>query len=210
MIKLIIFDLDGTLVDAYRAVQKSLNLSLSKFGYHPVRAQVVRRSVGWGDKNLIKEFVPKREAGAVLKFYRRHHKKSLLKYSRMIPGAKRVLGILKKQGYKLAIVSNRPEKFTWILLRHLGINSYFDAVACGKNKEDLKPRPTLLLRVIKGLKASKKEALYVGDMAIDVEAGRNAGVRVVSVTGGSSYGSELRRLRPFKVIGKISGLVKII
>lgn len=210
MIKLIIFDLDGTLVNAYRAVEISLNLSLKKFGYSPVNLDMVRRSVGWGDRNLIKKFVKEKEVERILKFYRRHHKTSLLKYSRVIPGAKKALSIFKKRGYKLAIVSNRPRRFTDILLRHLRLRAYFDAVACGRNKLDLKPHPTLLRRVMKNVAVSPKEVFYVGDMVIDIQAGRKAGVKTIAVSGGSSYRRELMRKEPFKLIGSIRDLLKII
>jgi len=209
MVKVIIFDLDGTLIDAYKAIQKSLNFTLNALRHPQVKAATrVRRAVGYGDINFIKRFVKDKEIKKALKIYRRHHKTSLLKYSRILPEAKKILGFLKRKGYKLAVASNRPKKFSNILLTHLGLKKYFKVVRCGKNKDDIKPKPKLLLDIIKRLKAKKGEAIYVGDMAVDVYAGRNAGIKTIAILGGSSSASELRRARPFKIISKLRDLLK--
>jgi phosphoglycolate phosphatase len=210
MARLIIFDLDGTLVNAYAAIQESLNFTLREFGRPGVGMATVRRSVGWGDKNFIKAFFKKSDVEKALKIYRLHHKRSLIKYSRAIPGAKRVLRLLRSKGLKLAIASNRPQKFTDILLKSLAIRPYFDMVACGKSKEDLKPSPKLLRKVMRKLGVPRQETVYVGDMVIDVLAGRNAGVRTVAVRGGSSPAGQLKAAKPFRLISAISGLPEII
>jgi len=80
MFKLIIFDIDGTIVDAYTAIEKSLNYVLKKLGYPKAKMSVVRRAVGHGDKNFIEYFVEKKDAGEGLKLYRAHHEKALLRY----------------------------------------------------------------------------------------------------------------------------------
>ena len=210
MIKLVIFDLDGTLVDAYQAIGRSLNFTLRKSGRRPVGLAAVRRSVGWGDKNFIRSFFNKNDAVKALRIYRRHHKESLLEYSRVIPGARRVLAALRARGLKLAIASNRPARFTGILLSVLALRPYFDMVACGKDKKDLKPSPRLLRKVMKKLGVSPDKVIYVGDMAIDVLAGRNAGVKTIAVRGGSSSGADLKKAGPARLINKITDLPEII
>lgn len=210
MIKLIIFDLDGTLVNAYQAIEKSLNFTLKKLGYSPVSISRVRRAVGWGDENFIQKFVKDEEVEKGLEIYRQHHKFSLIKYSVVIPKVKKILEILKERNYKLAIASNRPKKFTKLLLNHLGLKKYFLLVACAENKDEIKPNPKLLLKIIKKLKIKKKEALYVGDMTIDVQAGGNAGIKTIALLGGSSSKNELRKVKPFKIITKFSDLLNLL
>lgn len=207
--KLIIFDLDGTLVDAYQAIEKSLNFTLKRLGHSQVSPCRVRMSVGWGDENFIKKFLKGEEAKRGLSIYRRHHKSSLLKYSRLIPQAKEILETLKKKGYKLAIASNRPQRFTDILIDHLELKKYFDLVVCAKNKDEIKPNPTLLRRITRRLKVSPEETLYVGDMTIDVYAGKNAGIRTIAVLGGSSSRAELNKAKPFRIISKLPELKSI-
>lgn len=207
--KLIIFDLDGTLVDAYKAIEESLNFTLRKLGYPRANPYKVRRSVGWGDENFIRVFVKEEDVKEGLRIYRRHHKTSLVKYPRVIPKARRILELLKKRNYKLAIASNRPPKFSNILIKYLGLKKYFDLVICAKDKNEIKPKPDLLHRIIRKLNIDPAEALYVGDMTIDVDAGRNAGIKTIAVLGGSSSKAELKKAKPFKIISRITELKSI-
>ena len=210
MPKVVIFDLDGTVVNAYKAIHKSLNFTLNKFDYPPVTEQMAKRTVGMGDVNFIQAFFKEADVEAALKTYRSHHKRALVKYSTIQPGAKRVLRILGKRGYKLAVASNRPKKFSNILLRSLGLKDYFSVVMCGKSKEDIKPKPTLLLAIMRRFKCRRDEVTYVGDMTIDVQAGRNAGVRTIAVLGGSSTRAELKRERPFRIVGSLKEILKFV
>lgn len=206
VLKLVIFDLDGTLVDAYTAIHKSLNFTLKKLGYPKVSFSAARSAVGWGDKRLARRFVRAADLAKAVAIYRRHHEQSLLNYSKVLPGAKTVLRGLKSKKIKLAIASNRPIKFTNILLKHLGLKKYFDLVSCAQNSDEFKPKPYLLLKIIHNLKVGKTEAVYVGDMAVDVRAGKRAGVRTIAVRGGSSSLAEIRKAGPDKIISGISGL----
>ena len=211
MIKLIIFDVDGTLVDAYRAIERSLCHTMKKLGYGRCASlAVVRRSIGHGDRNFVRRFMDDENVEKGLTIYRRHHRSALMAYSRAIPGARRDLAALKVRGYRLAVASNRPKNFTLILLRHLGLDRSFDMIVCARDARDFKPKPALLLRIMRRLGAHKDETLYVGDMAVDVLAGRNAGVRTIAVTGGSSSIAELRKEKPFKVISKLDKLLKLV
>lgn len=209
MIKLVIFDLDGTLVDAYEAIEKSINFTLKTLGYSQVGPSRVRRAVGRGNLNFIKTFIKDGELKEALDIYRKHHKSSLLKYSRLMPQVRKVLGTLKKRNYKLAIATNRPRKFSLILLSHLGLNKYFDLVACAHKTDEIKPNPNLLLKILKKLKINPDEAFYIGDMAIDVCAGNNAGIQTIAVLGGSSSRLELKKSKPVKIISSLTELTKL-
>ena len=210
MTRLVIFDIDGTIVNAYDAIQDSINYSLKSFGYKKVSSLVVRRSVGLGDRNFVTRFVAPEDVERVLLCYRCRHKSDLLYRSYVMPGTKKVLAALKRKGMTLAIVSNRPRKFSLILLKHLGLRKYFNVIACAKDKSELKPKPKMFLKILKRLKIGRKEALYIGDMAIDVRAGRRAGIRTVAIAGGSSFKSELKRESPYRIITKISEIIPLL
>ncbi|MDD5464799.1 MAG: HAD family hydrolase [Candidatus Omnitrophica bacterium] len=205
-IKLIIFDLDGTLVDAYAAINSSFNYVLRKLGLKPQRADVIRRSVGWGDLNLLKPYVPGSDLKRALRLYRRHHKHSLLEHAHLYPHARPLLRRLKAEGYKLAVASNRPTEFSLILLRHLRLIELFDYVLCADKLRHGKPNPEILNKIIKRFSFKKAQVLYVGDMAIDAQAGRRAKVKTIIVTGGSSSNLEIKKEKPFKVISRIDRL----
>lgn len=210
-IKLIIFDLDGTLVNAYAAINRSLNHTLRKLGLKTQNAKLIRRCVGWGDANLLKPFVPSKNLNQALSLYREHHKYSLLKHSRLYPQAKALLRQLKKEGYKLAVASNRPTKFSRILLRHLRIFSYFDYVLCADKLKHGKPHPEILNKIAERFGLKKAQVLYVGDMVIDAQAARRAHINAIIVTTGSSITRQIKKEKPFKIIsavGKLSNILK--
>lgn len=209
-IKLIIFDLDGTLVDAYSAIFRSFNYTMRKLNLPCRRNSVIRRAVGWGDENLLKPFVEEKALKKALLIYRRHHKISLLKYSRLFPGVAKLLAGLKFKGYKLAVASNRPTRFSRILIRHLGIEKYFDYALCSDRLKYGKPHPLILNRIIRRFSLKPQQALYVGDMVIDVQAGKRAKIKTIIVTTGSNTKKEVKKEKPYWIISRIRGLTKIL
>ena len=204
------FDLDGTLIDAYAAIYSSFNYVMRKLGLKPRSPGLIRRSVGWGDANLLRPYVSERDLGRSLRLYRNHHRLSLLRQSRLYPYARPLLRRLKAQGCKLAVASNRPSRFSLILLKHLRIIDLFDYVLCADKLKHGKPDPEILNKIIKKFSLKKSQVLYVGDMVIDAQAGRRAKVKTIIVTGGSSGIAEIRRECPFKVISGIKQLAKIV
>jgi phosphoglycolate phosphatase len=207
--KLIIFDLDGTLVDAYKAIAASVNFSLLSLGYPAKKFQAIKRSVGWGETRLFFPEVEKKYLAGIIHIYRRHHKGALLKYSRILPGTLRVLKYLRKNEYKLAIASNRPTKYCLIILKHLGLLKYFDYVLCADKLKYKKPHPQILRRIIRHFKVIPARTVYIGDMAIDAQAGKRAKIRTIIVPTGSSSKKEIAREKPWKVIARQTDLLKL-
>lgn len=209
-IKLIIFDLDGTLVDAYKAIAVTLNRSLKHYGFKTVSGETVRNNVGHGDKNFIEGFFPKSYVNKALSHYRKNHMSDLRKFTRFLPGAKRTLRALHTKGYRLAIASNRPTFYTKGILKSLRIDKRFDYVLCADKIRSLKPSPDILNKVLSKFKLNKREALYVGDMAIDVQTGKRAGIVTVAVLTGSSSRQELKKYKPYKMLKRIDAMIGIV
>ena len=209
-IKLIIFDLDGTLVDAYPAIISSFNYTMQRLNYPVQNALAIRRAVGWGDGNLLRPFIKEKDVCVALSIYRKHHKLALLKESRLFPKVYKVLAYLKNKGYRFAVASNRPSRFSWILIRHLKLEKYFDYVLCADKLKHIKPHPEIINRIMQRFALKPEQALYVGDMTIDAQAGRRAKVETIIVTTGSSTKSEIKKERPYRIIDRISELLKIL
>ncbi|MBU1905374.1 MAG: HAD family hydrolase [Candidatus Omnitrophica bacterium] len=209
-IQLIVFDLDGTLVDAYRAIIRSFNYTMQRLGYPRQSDLIIRRAVGWGDGSLLEPFLKKKDLKEALSIYRMHHQAALLKGSRVFPWAKKALRRLKSAKYKLAVATNRPTKFTGILMDHLGLTKYFNYVLCSDVLKRGKPDPEILRKIMQRFNLNPKQTIYVGDMNIDVQTGRRAGVKTVIVATGSSSRREIKKEKPYRIIGKIRNLVQLL
>jgi len=181
-----------------------------QLGYCARSPLEIRRAVGWGDENLLRPFLEKGDLKRAILIYRRHHKDSLIRSASLFPRTRRVLEYLKLKGYRLAVASNRPTRFSWILIRLLGLERYFDFVLCADKLRRGKPHPEILKIIMKRLSFLPRQTLYVGDMVIDAQAGRRAGIKTIIVTTGSSSRFEISRERPFKIIHKNTQLLRIL
>lgn len=206
--KLFIFDLDGTLVDAYTAIWKSLNFTLKKLNYPPVSFQEAKGNVGKGDRSFMEAFFLKDDIDEALRIYRSHHKRSLKKYSHPLPYAKKTLSLLKKRKKKIAVASNRPRYFTDIIVNKLGLRKYVDYVLCGDEIKSLKPCPKILNMIMAKFGTGKKETVFIGDMDIDLETAKRAKVDAIFIKGGSSALKDVRKYRNKKIISSLKGLFK--
>jgi phosphoglycolate phosphatase len=209
-IKLIIFDLDGTLVNAYPAIISSFNYTMQKLKLPKQRALIIRRAVGWGDENLLKPFVKKEDLKTAVLVYRKHHKYALLEGSYVFSNVNKLLTYLKNKGFKLAVASNRPTAFSKILIRHLKLSRYFDFVLCADKLKHIKPHPEILNTIMQHFSLKSEQSLYVGDMVIDAIAGRRAKIRTVIVTTGSNTKQEVKKGKPYIVINRIFDLLQVL
>jgi phosphoglycolate phosphatase len=205
--RVFIFDLDGTLVDAYQAIAKSLNFTRNKLGYPKVGFKKIKHSVGGGDRLFSKMFFDKEDTEDALRIYRRHHRRALLKFSKLKPNAKKVLSSLKTRKKILAIASNRPKHYTDIILKTLGIKKYFKAVCCADQIKSLKPNPKILNILIKRFEVKKADTVYIGDMGIDLETAKRAKIDAVFMKNGSSTLDEVKKYKNKKVISNLSRLL---
>jgi phosphoglycolate phosphatase len=203
--KVIIFDLDGTLIDAYQAIEESFNFTMRKLGLPRQSPTAIRKAVGWGDKKLLVPFVSTRFLAKALKIYRENHKKTLLIKARLFPGARQILTKLSGRCL-LAVASNRPTLFSHILLRSLKIRNFFDYVICADRLNKAKPHPLILKTILSHFCIKPQQALYIGDMAIDAQTARRAHIKSIIVTTGSSSLSEIKKEKPYRIISSIRQL----
>jgi HAD superfamily hydrolase (TIGR01509 family) len=208
--KLIIFDLDGTLINAYPAIIDSFNYTRKCLGYPALQPAVIRKAVGWGDKNLLEPFFAKGDFRRALSIYREHHAAALRKKTRLYAGAARLLRLIRHKGVFLAVASNRPTRFSHILLRHLKIESFFNYVLCGDKVTAGKPDPEIFRRILAHFHLPAQAALYVGDMAIDAQAGRRAGIKTIIVQRSRNIDKDLKKEQPYRLVDSLASIIPLL
>lgn len=194
-----IFDLDGTLVDAYGAIKESLDFVRRQYGLGPVSHASIRKKVGRGDKQFVYTFFPRRHADEALALYREHHFDALRRHARNRPFAGMLLYRLKRMGKFTAIASNRPSPYTRLVVEKTGLARHLDYIVCADDVRQHKPHPKILQTVLRRFRRSRQEAVFVGDMDVDMETARRARIDAVFITGGSSSSADVRAYTKFTV-----------
>ncbi len=202
--KLFIFDLDGTLIDAYPAIVESMNYTLRQLNHPEADPEKIIRAVGTGNDGLLKEFLPEKEILKAREIYREHHKKNLAGKISLLPGALALLKNLKTKGKILAVASNRPKETAVLLIKILGLEGYFDRVLTGEEVPEPKPAPDIIKALLEHFGVSEEEAVYVGDMDIDAQAGAAAGVKTIIVVTGSSARQDIEAVKPYLILDSLN------
>jgi phosphoglycolate phosphatase len=200
----VLFDLDGTLLDTAADIALALNRAVAEQGWAPVDADQVRRMIGRGAPTLLARAAATQgralsadaQAAIVERFF--HHYGALQDdetfSARPYAGAERVLRRLHEAGLRLAVVTNKQQRFATGLLQRLGLSGWVDLVVGGDRCERRKPDPQPLLFACEALDVVPERALMVGDSLNDVQAARAAGIPVVCVPHGYNEGQDPRTL----------------
>jgi len=188
----VIFDLDGTLVDGYEGITSGVNAARARFGLAALGVDDVRRRVGSGLENLMADVVGRERAAEGAVIFRRVYDAVCVEETRAVPQLAGTLEALRVRGYRMSVASNKPVGYSVRILERQGVLPCFDTVEGPESAGALKPDPAMIRACLAAMSVPQSEALYVGDMTLDAEAGRRADVRVMLVAGGSCPLEELR------------------
>jgi len=217
--KLILFDLDGTLIDSGPDLALSLNLMLEELQRATFDETAIHEWVGNGaltlvkralsgsvtvDENLDEQFVNK-----ALKIFLRLYKKNVCVKTKLFPNVKNTLRTLHDDGYTLSIVTNKPYEFVPEILKTLEVDAYFKLILGGDSLEEKKPSPLPLLHACKELGFTPIESLMVGDSKNDILAAKAANIQSLAVTYGYNYGEDVSVYEPDGVIEDFKNILKV-
>lgn len=185
MLKLLIFDLDGTLTDTAQDIADAINYALKPFSPRIYSVEETKAMVGSGISKLLESLLPGKDdisKEAVTNRFLEYYANHLLDNTRAYPHVKETLS--KLGGYKKAVVSNKREFFSKTILDRLGISEFFDIILGSDSVPEKKPSPVPILKLLEIFNISRNEALIIGDSNYDIESGRAAGIKTVAVTYG--------------------------
>jgi len=183
--KLIIFDLDGTLVDTSIDITNALNYALKPYGLKDLTVDDTVKMVGEGITRLIEKLLGDKKFQArddVIKKFLDYYSEHLIDYSNVYPHVRET--IEKLNGYKKAVISNKREYLSTELLGKLDLLKYFNLVIGSDTTSEKKPSAIPVIHAVTKLGVGPQESIMVGDSNYDIEAGKKAGVKTVAVTYG--------------------------
>ncbi len=183
--ELIIFDMDGTLVNSSITIANAINYVRKHLGFAPMDTEMILTKVNDPTINPAQFFYHAKtfehdHERWFSEYYTRHHDKELVLYD----GIKELLEALREKGYQLAVATNAYRKSTIESLTHLGIYVMFDAIACYDDVHKGKPYPDMLLKLLDELHIPKEKALFIGDGPRDEQAAKRAGIDYLMVEWG--------------------------
>ena len=208
MIRCCIFDLDGTLLNTLDALTYTTNLTLKEFGYGPVDPEHIKQFVGDGYRMQVKRalmYSGDKELlhyEAALSAYTRLFAEHCLYHVRPYEGIPELLQELKARGIRIAVLSNKPHAQAVDVVETLFGKDYFDAVQGQTDSVPRKPSPIGANRLAEHFRAEKKDCLYIGDTATDMETGKAAEMETVGVLWGFRDRKELEESKACHIAEK--------
>ena len=187
MIKAIIWDLDGTLLNTIDDLAASVNFALTKYNLPAKTVGEVKKAVGNGVNKLIERCTPNGQANInfaqILQAFKDHYSQNSAVKTAPYPEICKTLKELKARGYKLAVVSNKFESAVKELCQKYFQNT-FDVIIGESAKIKRKPSPDMLFEAIKLLQIKPQEIYFIGDSEVDIQTARNAQIQFLSALWG--------------------------
>ena len=184
---LLVFDLDGTLVDSQRDLADAVNATRAWMGLEPLPPVTVAQYVGNGAPVLVQRALPdagKEDWSRGLKYFLEYYRDHMLDSTVLYPGVRESLDQLHAKRVPLAVLTNKPIRFTLQMLEGLGLDLHFFRVYGGNSFPEKKPDPAGLNALVAESGADRARTIMIGDSAVDVETARNAGVQACGVRWG--------------------------
>ena len=212
MKKLVIFDLDGTLLDTIADLAESANHALKQLGYPTRDVEKIRTFVGNGVNKLLFRALPDEEKTEenmmrmrthFVPYYDAHNADLSAPY----PGIVALLEELQAKGLRMAVASNKYQEATVKLVKHYFPMIDFVEVLGQREGINVKPDPTIVFDILQKAGVSKEETLYVGDSGVDMQTAINAGVDAIGVTWGFRPRTELEDFHPMGLIDQAEELL---
>ena len=206
-----IFDLDGTLIDSKNAIIESMNTTLKHFKLPEKSSHEISSYIGRGVEELIKESAALQDTALlneIESFFAAHFRRHANERSRLFPHVSSVLEYFKQK--KKIIITNRKYAIALHDLEHFHIAHYFVDIIGGDDLTCMKPSSCPIDRVINNYTIDSQKTIIIGDMAIDIMAGKNAHIITCAFNGGIGKVHDIKSAEPDYIIDDINQLKNII
>mgnify|MGYP000017575337 FL=1 len=214
----LLFDLDGTLVDTAPDLARALNRVLRALDCPAVTLENTRNWIGNGMRRLLERALAgdgekKASPGFVdrgVVLFEPFYAEAVWTDSVCYPGVVDGLAKLKRMGYKMGCVTNKPRSCTGVLLEHAGLAGFFEVVVAGDDLVETKPAPAPLLYAADQLQVGPQDCVVIGDSQNDVNAARAAGMAVLVVTWGYHQGLEWSAMGATQLVSQFNQIFHVV
>ncbi|MCK0746620.1 phosphoglycolate phosphatase [Chromohalobacter nigrandesensis] len=211
-IRLVVFDLDGTLIDSVPDLAAALDGALGELRLPEAGEAAVRDWVGNGSRKLVERALyavdaQDRDLDEVHEAFLRHYRQAPCRLTQVYPGVREALEALATRGVAIGLITNKPTAFIVPILECLELSRYFALTLGGDALSTRKPDPAPLLHLADRLEVAPSACLMVGDSRHDVEAGRRAGFRTLAVPYGYNHGKPVAASEPDVMVESLGELV---
>ena len=209
-VDLLIFDFDGTLADSLPPAVEAIQEMQAKLGYRKMTPREINDHIGFGEISLVAGSIGTNDSEKIKEAQKTYYDiyTQKLKKIKLYPHVNEIIEFFKNK-IKL-VVSNKRDEFIRIILGDHGLLDSFAEILGGDTSPCLKPDPCVINHVLEKYKIAKERALFIGDMTVDIETGKNAGIKTCAATYGFHSRAKLEALKPDFLINDILELKGLI
>lgn len=206
----IIFDLDGTLIEAYEAIYVGLKEAFQYFGREIFPFSDLKKYLKVDLEATLNQFFSSEEVLKGVPIMRRKYEEVYLDKTHFLDGAKEVLKILHSKGILMGVASNKFGRFSRGALRHLGVSDYFKSVIGAGDVPRNKPFPDMIHAALREMRLPPEDVVFVGDTLTDIDTGKQASIDVYALPTGFHSKMELSQKKPRRILKNLKELTQIV
>jgi HAD superfamily hydrolase (TIGR01509 family) len=206
----IIFDLDGTLLEAHQAIYLGLPEAFQSFGKTLFPLNELKQNLKVDLEATLAPFFSKEQMVRAIPMIRKRYEEVYLDKTHFLDGAKEILESLYHEGISLAVASNKFGRFSRGALGHLGVADYFKSILGAGDVPRNKPYPDMIQAALREMDLPPEDVIFVGDSLEDIQAGKQAGVDVYALPTGIHSKLELSRGKPKQILSNLKELLLLV
>lgn len=211
-VQLIIYDLDGVLIDSTEAIVEAFELTLREIDVEYEEDKLMPL-MGHGLIHILEEVLPEEHLGKEWELrerYIHHFQNSDTRLTKLLPDVEETLRRLKERGYRQSVATNKTSSEAKRILEFMGLDDVFDLVVGFLDVPNAKPAPDMILYTLEKLGVEKEHAVFVDDTAFGLKAGVEAGVNTVGILTGYHNREQLEEVHPDYVVGSMEELRRLV